>query len=221
MTVSSRPGPPNFHLWTHARDESRDAVTAVIRARAREQGAVVRTETAAELALRKAREAQAAHERHWRERGPNAVAEVRTEVETIFGEIGRILERIHAGGVADSRTAWYGNICGITSGAISTSLVWMQRAANNVQGSLLRVNEWDAPLHLPGPQNPQGGGRNHIGAVHFAPTISPDDLWVWRHEREHDEGSGVGWLRDADTLYRAPTLADVIVRRHVERVYTN
>ncbi|MDQ6689067.1 MAG: hypothetical protein M3Z18_00965 [Gemmatimonadota bacterium] len=209
---------PSQQLYSSEATDTRAEMAAVIRARAKERGAVVRTLTAPELALKRAKEENSKEVREQRQRANTAPGEIRAELQRLYSEIIRLVEVIRAGNSEiDIRAGFHGDNCAITSARTSVSMT-LYRAGNTLRDLTLRVNDWDAPSRLPTPSDPSPGGSRHAGATHYSPVVSEHDEWAWRWEPSPDP-SGVFVFSMRDETYRSAELADSIVRRHVERFF--
>jgi hypothetical protein len=212
---------PEFYIYADWRVDSPESIAGAIRSKAREQGAVVRVETAVDVARRQARESAARRNREDRARSYDAVAEVHAEIETLFLEIRHLVEELRTGDPPIDIAFGAHLTRGTIVSRVSTSIVWQERVSNNITGSLLRVAEWDDRIEPPSSRNPFGsGGTRFRSASHFEPLLSEADEWVWRFKFINDEDSPIAVLWTTDTIYRTPELADYIVRSHCERIYS-
>lgn len=210
---------PSQQLYCSEATDTRAEIAAVIRARAKERGAVVRTLTAPELALKRAKEVNSKEVREQRQRANTAPNEIRAELQRLYSEIIRLVEVIRVGNSEiDIRAGFHGDSCAISSARISVSMI-LYRAGNTLRDLTLRVNDWDAPSRLPTPNDPNPGGSRHAGATHYSPVVSEHDEWVWQWEGNPDSESTLIWLSASSDSYRSAELADAIVRRHVERLF--
>lgn len=209
---------PTHQLYASEGADSRAEMAAVIRARAREQGAVVRTLSASEIALKTARDAASQEAREQRLRSTKAPEEVREELARLYAEILRIVQEIKAGDEHfDIAAGAYGDTCVISSSRQSTALV-LCPTGNTLREMVLRVNEWRGSHELPSPRNPSPSGRQHLYASHYRAVVSVDDEWVWQRDRSLDESSVI-ILSVYDELHRSADLAEQIVKDHVARIF--
>jgi hypothetical protein len=209
---------PSQQLYSSEATDTRAEMAAVIRARAKERGAVVRTLTAAEIALRKAKEATAREAREQRQRSNAASEQIQSELQVLYSEIQRLVKEIHAGDPEiDIRAGFLREVCVITSSRTSVSMI-LFRTGNTLRDFALRVNQWDGPHRLPTPNDPSPGGSRYRRTTHYIPIVSADDEWVWRWDPNHDPDEIVVLMLQ-DEVYRSTELADSIVREHVERLF--
>ena len=210
---------PRSHLWAPI-TESRDALAAVIRARARETGATVSADSAIDVALRRHAHASSEQARAARMASEAAVTEVRREVqEILFPEIKRLTDDIVAARPGfDLTSAHHGDECAIVSVPTSTSVRWQPEYSNSLTYAVLRIVEWRGRITLPS-QSERIQGRGALASSHFEPFLSEDDDWSWRYVRvKGDELSQVIFVRP-DQVFRSLELADVIVRRQIGRLF--
>lgn len=209
---------PSHQLYVSQGSDTRPEMAAVIRARAQEQGAVVKKLSASEIALKKSRDEYLREAREQRARSHKAPEEIRQELGVLYGEILRIVAEIKAGDANfDIAAAAHNDSCVISSSRQSASLI-LYPIGNTLRDLVLRENRWKGPHGLPSPSNPQPGGPHHLGATHYRPVISSDDAWVWQWEPSVDDG-GVIFLNTRDELHRSADLAEQIVKNHVERIF--
>lgn len=209
---------PSHQLYVSESSDTRAEMAAVIRARAKEKGAVVRTLSASEVALKKARDAAAQEVREQRARSNRAPVEIRQELAALYAEILRIVSEIRAGdGGFDIAAGAHGDYCVVSSGRESTSLV-LYPTGNTLREMVLRVNRWRGSHQLPSASNPQPGGSQHLDAMHYRPVVSPDDEWVWQRDQSLD-GSVIIFVSPLRELQKSADLADQIVKAHVDRIF--
>jgi hypothetical protein len=209
--------PPIFHLWTDAREETRDTIAGVIRARAREQGAVTRAETASELAMRKSREEAARQAREDHERSYAAVGEVEQERGVLFAAIRRVVKAVQRDAPdLEFSTEDNGVTIAVASPRGSTSLAWYQRARNNVTGSGFKLDDWSGSYSLPG-RGPYFGGSGHLGTTYYVPSLSESNEWTWCHAPNFVDSPI--YTRPTGDRYRPDEFAEYIVQRILRRIF--
>lgn len=220
VALDSAPHPawvPASHLYASIETESRDEIAAIIRARAREQGAVSRKDSAAEFALRQKRAQDAARRRDDRFQSSAAIQEVRAEVERLFADIARTLDEIRASdSTIDVDYGKSSSECGIARPDRSVSLAWQQPSANSLRGAHLRVNYWKSRIRVPG-RGQSAAGSLWDYAVGYVPHLSDSDEWVWRHDPnavpdDDDDGLLVINLSHSDEIYSSHEMAENVVR---------
>lgn len=217
---------PDTHLYLSVANESRFELTAVIRLRARERGAILKSESPLDVATRLKREQDAKKRREERQSSSNAVDEVKVEVRKLFAEMVRLVNAVKAGEPAiDIDAATYEQQCGITSSKASISLRWTQRYTNTLNEARLRVNHWAGRIRLPRGAADDVGGGAWERAIHYTPELSHQDEWVWRYNsslddygRDDDDGGFIFVDLSPGETYRSLELADHLVRRYLERV---
>jgi len=217
---------PDTHLYASTGTESHSDLLAVIRVRARQQGASLAPATAAEFALREKRTRDAKLARDQRANSHHAVEEIRDELTVLFAEITRIVNEIKAGDPTfDIQVGAAGDQCAIASEDFSTSLVWIQPIRSALSHARLRVNDWRSRVRLPTPSDPRAAGVNCLSAVHYTPSISEDETWIWRWSPELDEPAGGGGLVLISTglreAYSTKELANHLVKRHVRKAMSS
>jgi hypothetical protein len=214
---------PENHLCASVPSDGIDGVAAVIRARAREKGAILRKESAAEYALRQKEQREAAAERESIENSARGVEEATQEVATLFDEMRRILEEIKAADPKIDLT--FGESkdeFGMSSRNGSMSAVWEVRQMNTLRDSYLRVNSWDGRIQTPSSTR-RAAGSDWSGAIGYRPSLSETGTWVWRSDSGLDKhppsdfitinGSKIG------DPYLTTELADFLVHEQLKRLY--
>ncbi len=215
---------PDTHIYVSTAADSHADIIAVIRYRARQQGAVLRRENSLDVAQRLRREQHAKQRREQRQGSSSAVNEVGEQVQTLFKEIVRLVDRIRSSDPAiEIDAASRDNECGVTRHNGSLSLVWLQPYGNNLNESRLRVNDWGSRIVLPRNPAERTGGPKWDGARHYRPELSEDDEWIWRYDSSLDEypgddGSVVFFDFSPGETYRTSELADHLLKRYFERV---
>jgi hypothetical protein len=212
---------PATHLYASTATDSEEVIVGIIRSRARQEGADVRPETAADFALRQKRQQDASDAREQRAKSTAAVREVRAEVSLLFEEMERILTEIKASDPSmrfEHRGA--GEEFGITRGQRSVHVGWQVQWDNTIIGSRLLVHEWAGPIRLPGGAGVSVAGQNWRGASAFVPQVSVADQWEWRREPSLDIERSSSRLitvgRTGEETYSTLRLADRIVRGFFE-----
>lgn len=212
---------PETHLYASTSTESHADLIAIIRVRARQQGATLRTETAVEYGIRRKRDQNAAATREKRRRSPAAVAELRAEIDSLFGQIKEAATSLKdSDSTIDIDAGSFEFDCAITSPWFSISLQWKQPLSNTILNAMLRVNFWKGPVKVPS-VNQQSAGASWDRAIHYVPQISKHDEWVWRHDPSHNVNHygdrGIIFLRASADAFRTQELADHLLRRFFEK----
>jgi hypothetical protein len=148
--------PPN-QLYASTASESYAEIAAVIRARAREQGAVVRKPSAVEIAIQRSKESDRARQLADLERSQGAAAEIGAEACRLFAELERLASEIRAAApsyplrTGRSQPGWGIQQTGITGGGIGTSVTLRNVGYSEdiPQGLVLCVDFWDSEIQLP------------------------------------------------------------------------
>ena len=65
--------------------------------------------------------------------------------------------------------------------------MWQQPAQNTLRDARLRVGEWRDRVRVPSEADGRIAGPGWDGAIHYIPTISEDDEWVWEHDSSLDD----------------------------------
>lgn len=213
---------PDTHLYASTSTESNSDILAVIRVRARQKGATLRTESPQELALRLTR-AQAARKcREDHQRSPAGAREVRAEVAALFTEIVRLADAIRATvPEIDLDAGTNGEECAVASSRGSISLAWQQGDDSTLDDACLRVNHWNARVRIPRRPSEGAAGLGWHHAEHYMPELSDGDVWVWRYASQLDDyGGDDGGLvvlgGSPGEARRTADLADYLVRSHLE-----
>jgi hypothetical protein len=194
-------------------------MAAVIRARAREQGAVVRKLSAAEIALRKSQEQSRQDERDERARSGKAPAEVEQELARLYAHILKIVGEIKQSDASfDIAAGTHGDTCVISSAQHSVALTLI-KYGNTLRDRALRVNQWKGRHALPSPSNPNPGGYIHEGATHYRPVVAPNNEWAWKWEPNFEGDSALFILSLTDDVYHSEELAEQIIKEHVEKIF--
>jgi len=213
---------PETHLYASLSTETVDDILAVIRVRARQQGATTRRETVAQQVLRKQREDEAERLRRERETSPDGLAELHDEVCRLFNDVGASVDEVRQGNLALNIEFGSNDLeCAIARQQCSTSAAWLQPSGNSLRNARLRINDWRGRVQVPRSNSPQTVTGSHIGAIHFVPSVSSSDEWVWRHDSSLDDQNSDGLYRLLSGLspeeFRTSELADFIVKRHFEK----
>jgi hypothetical protein len=210
---------PTQILYVSEESETRQEMAAVIRARARERGAVVRKLTAAEIAIQKSKEQSQQAERDERARSAKAPAEIEHELARLYAHIMRIAAEIKQSDASiDIAAGTHGDTCVISSAQHSVALTLM-KYGNTLRDRALRVNQWKGRHVLPSPSNPNPGGYLHEGATHYKPVVAPNNEWAWKWEPNFDGDSSVFILSLADDVHQSEELAEQIIKEYVERIF--
>jgi hypothetical protein len=209
---------PTHELYASDAADTRAEMAAVIRARAREKGAVLKTLSASELALQRSREESLQIARERRAQSHTAQSEIRTELALLYDEIQRIVSEIKLGDPDyDIVAGAHNDTCVISSSRQSTSLI-LYPIGNTLRDLVLRENRWQGRHPLPSPNNPQPGGTHHLGATHYVPTLSQEDEWAWKWAPNLDDGNLI-FLNAEEKEYRSSDLAEAILKNHIERLF--
>lgn len=212
---------PHQHLYVSAATEkSAVEMAAVIRARAREVGAVVIRESAADVAIERAATARASSTRVERERSHAAIAEIETAATELFENIVAVVQRIRTKEPSYPIEAGYHRgRCMITGGGVSTSIALYQSGSvDSPHHFVLTVGDWRGNGRIPTPSDGEPRGQVHMGNSHYSPRLSKSDEWVWRWEPNVEDG-GVLFLSVREDVHRSAELADSIVNRHTSRLF--
>jgi hypothetical protein len=209
---------PSHQLYASQDSDTRAEMAAVIRARAQEQGAVVRKLSASEIALKKGRDESLKEARELRARSSKAPEEIRRELQILYSEILSIGGEIKAGDPSfDIAAGTYTDTCVISSSRGSTSLI-LYPTGNTLRDLVLRENRWKGSHALPSLGNSQPSGSQHLGATHYRPVVSSENEWVWQWDPSSDD-SGVVFFSLSHESHRSADLAEQIVKNHVERIF--
>lgn len=116
---------PKSHLYASTDSETTSDILAIIRARAREEGATIRRATVAEAVLEERVRQEAKRAREERATSHRGLEEVQAEVVTLFAVIGQLVGEVNA---ADPTIVTVfganGQECAIASSHFSTSVRW-------------------------------------------------------------------------------------------------
>ena len=216
---------PATHLYASTSTDSMSDILAVIRARARQEGAAIRRETVAEYAIARKRARDSERTRREREQSNQGVEQVVEEVTNLIHCIRDLVQEVSASdpdisvSFGAARTE-----CALASPGFSTSVVWMQPHGNTLRNARLVVNDWGGRLKVPDHAVARSSGANWRGATHFVPRVSESDEWVWREAPELDEADvrpTAMWFFQlrGEHEYRTAELADHLVRRHFRAAY--
>jgi hypothetical protein len=157
MVVAMEPGItppawiPSFMIYQHGWQESRSDTAAVIRARARDVGAVLKVETLADVAAKRAAQRRRQEERAEFMRSPAGAAAAWQEAERLLAEVER-----HAAALTDAvpllqlrsdlKSASPTRVgCVITGPGRQLALWWEQPDAEQLRGSRLEVGDIGGP----------------------------------------------------------------------------
>jgi hypothetical protein len=224
MVVMVEPGQtlplwiPDTTVWQHAWEEPRAETAAVIRARAREVGAVVHVETVLDVAKRRAAKQHLQEERKEfiaSDRGARAAGE---EVQRLFAELERQAAELTAAVPAlDFRTERQQQLpvksgCVISAPTRRLAVWWSQPFATTLNGAQLEVGD------LPGGHARRGGSSRDAWSLYrFVLTESGEYGWVW-HE-DVDYSSSLVFIRTrAPEPESTPRFASRLLQRLVEHL---
>jgi hypothetical protein len=210
---------PDTHLYASIETDSEDEIVGIIRARARQEGAAARPETAAEFAVRRSREQAAARAREERAASHKAVAEVRAEVSRLYAEMDRILTAIKSADPSIEFQYGGGELgFGIAAARRSIHVSWESQHDNTIRDSCLFVHDWAGRIRLP-TSLVEAAGSNWKGARAYVPQLSAGDQWEWRREPSRDASRSSALVIVGGTkseVHSSSALADKIVRRFFE-----
>ncbi len=218
---------PDTHMYASTNTENHSDLLAVIKVRARQQGATLRTETAVEYGIRRKKSQDATAAREERLASDAAVGEVRDEVKRLFQHLIDAIESLKsADPTVDVEVGCSGLECAIAGPRFSTSLTWQQPVQNSLGSARLRVNRWDARVNVPSEADGRTTGGGWDGAVHYVPTISEDDEWAWEYKSSldddpYDDGSVI-FIGFSDPESRRTTeLGEYLLRRFFEKNFSD
>lgn len=197
---------PATHIYASTAIETTEQIVGVIRILARQQGAVLRRESAAEHVLNQKRAADAAQQRAVKAASKEACKEVHECLTALFEEITRIIEEIKQGDPSIRVIAKrQGSALGLEGPQISTSLEWHQPSINSLQSAALYVKELTS----------QGAYVLAKSQGYYVPELSSENKWVWVYQPSND--GGMFFLNLRKSHYSTMELADHIVRQHFKR----
>lgn len=181
---------PSQYLYASTAADTVQEMAAVIRARARETGAVIRKESMIDAALKRTAEARAAQARKERENSRNAIEEITASATTLFEAIAELVRQIKERDPAYPLAQGHlRDRCVVSGGGMATGIaLYLSGVVRSPHNFILSVNDWGADHHLPTPQQPDPGGHRLIGSTHYSPTVLKNDEWGWRWEPNAESG---------------------------------
>ena len=207
---------PTYHLFASEND-TRDEQAAIIRARSRELGAIVRTLSPSEKALERIRAENAARSREERMHSAHARSEIDEELRTLFSQLVNAANEINAAQPTLQLKAGHTDTACVISDRRSVSL-YLQPVGNTLRERVLRVNWWNAPHELPNVRTPPYSGNRHAGADIYKPIVSEEDEWVWEWDPKFEQQPGFRSFLPT-YVYRTPQLVDAIIEKLMERIF--
>lgn len=182
------PWVPATHMYTSTKSDTHSELLRIIKVLARQQGATLKKETAVEYGVRRKKKLDAATVRAEKLASYAAVGEVCDEVKRLFQHLIDAIESLKCTDpTADIEAGASGFECAIAGPRFSVSLVWQQPAQNTLSDARLRVGEWRDRVRVPSEADGRTTGPGWDGAIHYIPTISEDDEWVWVHNSSLDD----------------------------------
>jgi hypothetical protein len=181
----------------------------VIRQRAREHGAVLRSESATEEAIRMATEANAQRDRDRQMRTPDATRLLGEECRRLFQLLKDQIELVaREGNVASVVCGFEVDRFVVRREGVSAALHWHQRYANSLDGAMLEAVDIQGPANIPGEVGMRFTTRSERGAAtEFVPVLTEEGL-RWREKT---------WGR-REKEFGSTELADWFVARYFHRV---